>query len=151
MTKKSFALPGAMILLLAGGLYASRATATSVTAADEETQLATSMEEMEDAIRSLRKSLRSAEQSSTSLSNLLVLQKAVTTAKIQTPAMTESLPAEERPAFVLGFRKEMINMSRMLLDLEEFVLDGKLEEAGELFKKIRRLEDGGHERYTEDG
>lgn len=151
MMKKNLSLLSAAVLLLAGGLYAGRAAAEYAVTADEDTKLAESMEHMEDALRVLRKSLRSEDQTPTSLEQILVLQQAVSAAKVESPLMAESQPAEKRPAFVLSFRKEMIGMSRMLLDLEELVLDEKLEEAGELLKKIRKLEDGGHERFTEDG
>jgi len=121
------------------------------TAPTDETELGSAMETMEDALRSLRKSLRSAEQNPASLATLVELQAAVHAAKVETPAMAGKMPAEQRPAFVRDYRKEMVGMARMLLDLELLVLEGKQEEAGDLLKKIRRLEDSGHERFTEDG
>jgi hypothetical protein len=162
MHHKTTALLSVAALLLACGLGAKNVLAGSSVAQetqdvgvqdahDAETQLAGAMEELEDALRSLRKSLRDEAQSPASLESVLIIQNAVSRAKVEEPVMAATLPAEERPAFVLAFRKELIGMSRLLLDLEELILDNKLEEAGELLKKIRDLEDNGHERFTEDG
>ena len=109
------------------------------------------MEVMEDELRVLRKSLKDQTKQATSLKSIVAMQDAVSKAKVQTPPMAESQPAEKRADFVKEYRRMLIRMGKQLLDLEELVLDGKTEEAGVLFKEIRNMEDSGHERFTDDG
>lgn len=146
--QKICALVGACGLVLLVS-FTNRENASSVTL--DETPLAEAMETIEDEMRVLRKSLKDPAQNSASLTSIVAMQGAVAKAKILSPQMAGTQPAEKREAFVIDYRRTMIGMARQLLDLEELVLDGKNEEAGTLFKEIRRLEDSGHERFTEDG
>jgi len=56
--------------------------------------------------------------------------------------------AKEKAAFVLGFRKQLIQMEKALLDMETAALDGKTDEAKKIYNDtIKPMKKEGHARY----
>ena len=118
----------------------------------DETPMAEAMHEVEDALKSLRRSVRDPEALEDSLASVIVAQRASIECKVLVPAMTEKLPEAERAAFVKAYRIEMIAFERALLDLEQALLEGKdVETLREMYKGLKEMEDPAHERFTEDG
>ncbi|MAF65558.1 MAG: hypothetical protein CMJ84_07855 [Planctomycetes bacterium] len=121
-------------------------------ASDEpETALAGHMETLESHLAKLRRTLRDEARRDESLGHIAAIQLAVLASKAEAPVMTPGLPEGERAAFQTAYRREMVGMLKELCELEVAVLDGNTGVARTLYKGIRKLEDDGHERYTEDG
>lgn len=77
------------------------------------------------------------------------MEKAVWDAKTQTPEKADSISdAKEKAAFVVGFRKQLIQLEKALLDMETAALDGKAEDAKKLYNEtIKPMKKEGHARY----
>jgi len=117
----------------------------------DEGPLAEAMEAIEDELRALREGMKKgAEGTPDCLRAVAALQVAAGEAKVAVPPMAEEKEGAERADFLREFRRSLIGMQRKLLDLEERLLDGKLEEAQALYKEVRRMEDSGHERFAGD-
>ena len=159
--KQRFLLLGAAGLFAAAGLLSSARPVYAPSSQDpvteasgeehDESVLGEHMHLIEEAVRGLRRSLRKAEDNSTSLELLVVLQNAALICKGEAPAMAANMPEAERAAFVQAYRVEMISMLEASLATERAVLAGDLDAAKEHFALIRESEDPGHERFTEGG
>jgi hypothetical protein len=116
----------------------------------EESVLHENMELIEETLGRLRRELRDASNHRAALERVVVVQQAVLACKNETPPMAASLPEGERQAFVDAFRGQMITLMRGLLELEEALLADDNEAAQAALRKVREMEDPGHERFTED-
>lgn len=144
-----------LVPALALGALAFPLLSTAPSAAaldDDETELAKQMHVVEDGLRALRRSLRDPATYPDALETVVECQAAALASKGQVPAMAARVPEGERDAFVKGYRKEMIAVVEGFLKLERALLEGQDPDAlKEIYGAIKGLEDGGHERYTEDG
>lgn len=118
---------------------------------EPETVLAGHMEVLESHLAKLRRTLRDEDRRDESLAHIAGIQAAVVASKAEAPVMLPSILEGERAAFQTAFRREMVGMLKRLCDLELAVLDGETDQARTIFKVIRKMEDDGHERFTEDG
>ncbi len=119
---------------------------------EDETPLAEAMHSMEDALKSLRRSVRKVDAREASLASVLTCEKAILFCRTQEPAMLASIPEGERERFLTDYRLELVRTERALLDLEAALLEGQdVETLRALYKAIKGLEDPAHERFTEDG
>lgn len=66
------------------------------------------------------------------------------------PKSVEEQPEELRAAFKNAFRREMLLMTRQLVDIELSVLDGKHPQAAEMFKRVATARDAAHEKFGGD-
>ncbi len=139
----------AWVLVLVGLVVASPVTVRSAAAA-EDTELAKQMEVMQDAQKELRKSVKSAEGNATSLEALTKYQQATIAAKALVPAKAAKMPEGEKAKFVAAYRKEMTALLSHLVQIEVAVLDGDNAKAEELFKGLKKIEDDGHEKFSEE-
>ncbi len=119
-------------------------------AALDDGPLATAMEDMDAHLRTLRRTLKDPESRDASLEAIVGLQDAVGRAKVLVPPMARGLEGEAHAAFVRDYRKAMIALGADLLVLEGHVVDGDQEKALEAYKAVRKHEDPGHERFTEE-
>ena len=136
-------------VLLAGLVVASPLAVRPALAADD-TELAKQMEVMQDAQKELRKSVKSADGNATSLEALTKYQQATIAAKALVPAKAAALPEAEKAKFVAAYRKDMAAMLEHLLKIETTILDGDNAKAEELFKGLKKIEDDGHEKFSEE-
>lgn len=88
----------------------------------------------------------------TVLAQALEMQKAVQDAKLDTPPKAgEIKEADKKAEFVNGFRKQMIELQKDLLDLEAAALDDKPDDAKKIFdEKIKAAKKDGHQKYKGD-
>lgn len=121
--------------------------------AEEETELAGHMEEIEDALKQLRKSMKDASARAASLETLAEIQRLTLTCKALTPALVAELPEAERAALVTAYRRTMVDFLLRQLELEAALLDGDAQAAQDAFERFRAMEDSAHERFApeEDG
>ena len=116
----------------------------------EDTELQKQMEVIEAGMKKLRKSLRSADDNAESLKTIADIKKAAVASKDQVPAMASTLPEAERAKFVAAYKKDMEAFIAEVDKMEASVKAGKNDEAAEVHKKLKELEDAGHEKYTKE-
>jgi hypothetical protein len=82
---------------------------------------------------------------------VLRMQSAVWEAKTKEPEKGSAITdATEKAAFLLAFRKELIQLEKHLLDLELAALDGKVDDAKRVFEQnIKPMKKAGHARYKD--
>ena len=136
-------------VLLLSGLMLAVVPATHVRGADD-TPLAKAMEEMQDELKKLRKSIKSAGENAASLASLDKIQAATVASKGLVPAKAAKMPEAEKAKFVAAYRKDMAALLEHLCKIEVALVDGDNTKAEELFKGVKKLEDDGHEKYSEE-
>ena len=76
------------------------------------------------------------------------IQKAAKACVDLIPAMASTVPAGERDKFVAAYKKDMEAFIGEVGKMEQAVKDGKNDQAVEIHKKLKELEDTGHEKYN---
>ena len=136
------------VILLSGLVLATPPGVQSARADD--TPLAKQMEEMQDHLKKLRKSIKTPAENAASLESLDKLQLATVASKNLVPAKAATLPEAERAKFVAGYRKEMVGLLEHLCKIEVALVDNDTAKAAELFKGLKKIEDDGHEKYSDE-
>jgi len=116
---------------------------------DKDTELQKHMEVIEAAMKKLRRSLPKSDQNAESLKQIADIQKAAKACVDLIPAMASTVPAGERDKFVASYKKDMEAFIGEVGKMEQAVKDGKNDEAVEIHKKLKELEDKGHEKYNQ--
>lgn len=137
------------LIVMCAALLAAPCGLRVAAAAAEDTELAKQMEEMQDHLKKLRRSLKSPEENAASLESLAKIQQATVAAKSETPAKAAQVPEAERAKFVAGYRKDMAALLEHLCKIEVALLDNDNAKAEDLFKEIKQIEDDGHEKYSD--
>ena len=119
------------------------------TAEEPETELARQMLVVQEHLRHLRRNVRDPEKNADTLVRLQDCEVASLASKAELPVMLERVPEGEREAFLRDYRLEMIRVLEGFLALEKALLEGRQDELRDLYKVIARLEDPGHERFTD--
>ena len=115
----------------------------------EDTPLQKEMEGIEKEMKNLRRTLRKAEQKDDSLKSVANIKASATKCKDLVPAMAKTVPAADRDKFVAAYQKSMDEFIAEVGKLEAAVKDGKTEDALEIHKHLKELEDAGHEKFTQ--
>jgi len=136
--------------LLFLGLFAAVLGARPQDEEHEISVLEDHMETIEGAVKVLRRSLRDPANRADSLELVAEIQAATVVCKSLVPPMAETVPADERAAFITEYRLMLVDFLGYQLDLERALLAGDEEAAKAAFKQVREMEDTGHERFTED-
>jgi hypothetical protein len=134
------------------GLIARQALATTapVQEMEGESPIIAAMEQVHDGERAMKKAFKGdAPDYVMALEAVVAMQQGTAKAKLLSPPMLESIDESKRPGFMKGYRMKLIAMGRDLLNLEELLLEEKLEEAKAMFKQVRGHEKEGHNTYTE--
>ena len=106
--------------------------------------------EMEAMNRSLQKLTRQIKDKSKNESSLAVvgeLQQHTIACKLMMPTGATTQPADQQPKYVAEYRRQMAEVLRTELDLEQQIIDGKNDEAAQTIKKLRDQEKAGHKVY----
>lgn len=130
--------------------YASRASSTETAVVGG--SLAGSLEDVMQTLQAGQQRLGKTvdkKDAPAALDALAEMQAAVHSATLGTPPKAAELSdAAAKSAFVLGYRKQMIDLERVLLDIEVALLDGKLDEAKKLIdEKVKPAKKAGHDKY----
>jgi hypothetical protein len=121
-----------------------------IAAAADDTELAKHMESIQDNLKKLRKSIKTPAENPQSLELLTKLQQDTVASKALTPAKAAKAAEAERAKFVAGYRKDMAALLEHLCKIEVALIDNDNAKAEELFKGLKKLEDDGHEKYSEE-
>lgn len=113
----------------------------------EDTQLATYMKDINRTLRGLRSSLRDPTRNAESAASCRELQILVTKARGEKPMMTADVPEADRPDFLIGFQRDLVDFAMKLLELESTILDGDNEAAQEMWKDVNGIKSPAHEKY----
>jgi hypothetical protein len=117
---------------------------------DKETELHRNMEAMDTGLHALKASVKDATKNAESLATVVEMQAAAQVCKTQTPKMTAEVPEAERAGFVKSYRKQIIVLQQKLLELETALLDGDQAKSEELYRALKKLEEDGHEKFTNE-
>jgi hypothetical protein len=116
----------------------------------EESPLHEAMEHMNAALRKADRALKAGD-AATALAGLSEFQRNVVAAKTELPPKAETVPETERAAFVAGYRRTLIDVLRISCDVEQALVEGRLDDARVAFaEKLRPMETTGHERFTDE-
>lgn len=143
-------------LPLVGATYAARsilvhaADSMPAGAEEEETELEKHMLTIQDDIKALRRAVRDPQKRDEALRLVDSLQAASLACKSLVPMKAEGLGELERSAFITNYRREMLSFMRGLFSLEDAILDGDMDIAGETLKRLRAVEDPSHEKFMKD-
>ncbi len=143
------------MIFLAAALLAAPAgpglsSFTRVAHAAEDTELQKQMEVIEDGMKKLRRSLKKAEDNAQSLETIGKMQAAAIACKTEVPPAAAKVPEADRAKFLAGYRKGMVALVAEMCQMEIALLDGDNAKAEELFKGLKKIEDDGHEKYSEE-
>ncbi len=116
----------------------------------EKTELHHRMKEMDDAMKKLRRTLKSADTNADSLDLIAKIEQLAVTCKSMTPSKAATLPEADRPKFIASYRKEMAGLLTEVCKMESAVLDGDNAKAQEIFANLKEMEDKGHDKFNED-
>lgn len=142
---RSRLLPALLPTLALAGLVAFAAPRA------DEGPIGTHMEVIEGAMKKLRRAVPDPEQRAACLELVVEIESAALEAKQGVPPMAEKLPEGERAAFGAAYRKEMVQLMTRVLELETALIDGEQEAIDTAYRKLRAMEDSGHERFTDEG
>ena len=117
--------------------------------ADLDTELAKQMEVVDSGMKKLRRSLRKAESNAESLKTIETVHKALVKSKDMTPAMAKKIPEADRAKWVEAYKKDMEATIKSIEEMRAAVKDNKNDEAQKIYATIKKQEDKGHEKYTE--
>jgi len=137
-----------LALLLPCALGLAMTAPAPAAPADEGNELHEHMEVIEEALGKLRRSLRDEQRNEESLAHIAVLQKETLACKLLVPEVVEELAEPQRSEEKTAYRRMMVDMLASQLELEAALLDGDADAAKKAFRKLRNMEDPGHERFT---
>ncbi len=108
------------------------------------------MDEIGDLHRGLRRSVKDADSAKEAVPDVRRMQRLAARSMMLVPAMAADLPASERPAFHLAYKREMVRLISGLLDLEEAMMAGKVEEAKTIYKGLGKIKAAGHKQFQRE-
>lgn len=116
----------------------------------DESPLGQAMEHMKGGLRKVQRGLKAGESAS-ALEGLGEFQRHLIAAKAETPPLAAKVPDAERAGFVAAYRTTLLDALRVSCDVEQALLEGRMDDARTLFgEKLRPMEESGHARFTED-
>jgi hypothetical protein len=115
----------------------------------KKTELNSEMEDIDEAMKKLKRTLRKADQNAESLKLIAEVEQKMILGKSMTPLKTEKIPEADRAKFVAAYRKEMAGTIIDLLQMEQAVLDGDNSKAVEIWKSINDRSDKAHDQFMQ--
>ncbi len=140
----------ALCLPLIGTPTATIAAEDHAHAASGEERLHDVMEQVNDTLRDLRRSLmRDAASSAESIAGVTRMQHLMLEAKDLTPAKIAASPADRRAAMTKEYRKQMCAVIAELCRLEVSLLDGDTEQATRQVRNLLEMKATGHDQFRD--
>lgn len=133
--------------LLAMGVLFCESRRASAEDKKPQTPLGKAMEQIDNGMKKLRRSLRSKEANAQSLETIAKVEQAVLDSKAMTPSRTTTMPSDQQPAFVSDYHKRMAALLISMCNMETAVLDGDNAKAQEIYKQLKQQEEDGHDQF----
>ena len=131
-------------LMIGGGLSAPAASS-------DDTPLQESMGALNSGLRSFRRALKAdSPDKEAALRQVIAMQAATHTSKLETPEKAAALSTEEGRELTKGYRKDLIEMQQELLKLEVLILDEDYKAADGSIRRLMEMKKAGHDKYIED-
>jgi hypothetical protein len=140
-TAATLAMPSALLL--------SRPAAARGEEKVKKSELSNQMEEVDEMMKKLRRTLRKPESNEESLKLIGDIEQRMVTSKSLVPTKAEKVPEPERAKFVAAYRKEMAGVIAVFCQIEESLIDGDNKKALELYKSITEREDKDHDQFMQ--
>ena len=115
-----------------------------------ETELAHKMEQMNSALRKLRRQVADPARTADSLDQLAMLRSGAEAAVELTPLKATEAPAAKRAAMIEGYRVKMREMLALLDKLETALRAARNEEAAGILQEIVALQKTAHKEYKSE-
>jgi len=109
--------------------------------------LSKAMEQIDDGMKKLRRSLRSKDNDAASLETIAKIEEAALAAKSLTPRRATTMPSDQQPPFVAEYRKQMASLVISMCNMETAVLDGDDAKAQDIYKQMKQQEEDGHDQF----
>ncbi|MEM7260972.1 MAG: cytochrome b562, partial [Planctomycetota bacterium] len=100
-------------------------------------------------MRKLRRQLKDSSKNAESLTVVLTMQEAASASKVMEPTKAGSLEGDAKKTFLDEYRLAMCDMQKQLLDLEKLLIQGKNDEAQELYQKINQSQRPAHKKFRD--
>lgn len=112
-----------------------------------QTPLGKAMEEMDNGLKKLRRTLRSKDSNAQSLETIAKVEAAVLASKGMTPSRATTMPSDQQPAYLADYRKRMAAVMVSMCNMETAVLEGDNAKAQEIYKQLKQQEEDGHDEF----
>ena len=112
------------------------------------TPLQESMAKLNSNLRQIKKQLADKALTPASADLLVEMQQATIVARQQEPPAVKDVPAAQREAFVRGYRLKMVELHRVLLEMEAAALGGKSDAVAAGVRQLDALTKEGHKTYN---
>ncbi len=116
----------------------------------EESPLHLAMEGIQAGLRTLRKQIDKPEESANATATLREMQRNAMTAFCQSPPPKEGASAKDTALWEITFRRQILELEGALLDLEQAVVEGRIEDAKQGYARLNELKKLGHEKFQVD-
>ena len=130
-------------------MFAGRVARAHEDEKKHKTELHRKMEEIDEGMKKLKRTLKKADQNEASLK---VIDKIVALAgecKEMTPSQAAKLPEADRQKFVNDYRATMTKLIETMEQMRKAVADGDNAKALELHKSLKDQEEDGHDKFME--
>ena len=135
-----------LVALLAVSFIGAPTRAAEKKASDSE--LGKAMEELGKTVKALRKSVKDPAKNEESLKLAEQAEKLAMKSRDLKPTVVEKAPADKQKELQDGYTKMMDEVVANFGKLKEQLKAGKNDDAVETMKKLKKLEDDGHEIYN---
>jgi Cytochrome b562 len=140
-----------VVLIAIAGLFGGLLLSASHRAVAEDktpkSDLSKAMEQIDDGMKKLRRSLRSKDNDAASLETIANIEQAALAAKSMTPRRATTMPSDQQPPFVAEYRKEMAALVISMCNMETAILDGDNAKAQDIYKQMKQQEEDGHDQF----
>ena len=125
---------------------------TCLFAAEEDTPLAQSMQELNRSYKALSRALREPDSARQSeyLELIQRMQLAALAGKVETPVRIAKLPEAERATALAAYRTDMAVTLQAMLELEKQVIANDYAAATQSLATLKEQKSDGHDKYQED-
>jgi hypothetical protein len=110
--------------------------------------LESAMKQMERSYKALARQLDDPSKDEQSLRAISMLQAGAATSKGMVPHTIEEKPEAERPAALADYRKMMLEVLKISIELEEKLIAGDRAAAKSALEKLHEMEEEGHKKYA---
>jgi soluble cytochrome b562 len=116
----------------------------------DDTELTTHMKSINTSMRKLRAALKDPKRADEASELILDMQTHALAAKALTPVKHGEVKEDERPQFIIDYRKGMHEMINGMFKMEVAVLEGRQDDATEEMKGLLKAKSPAHEKFQSE-